>query len=76
MDKHNSILEKGGSTMLEILNKDEAHQIVDQLPPNATWDDLMQRIYVREAIERGLSDSLEGRTQDVKEVRAKFGLSE
>jgi hypothetical protein len=59
-----------------MLNKDEAHQIIDRMPPNATWDDLMRKIYVREAIERGLSDSQEGRTQDVKDVRAKFGFPE
>jgi hypothetical protein len=59
-----------------MLNKDEAHQIIEQMPPNATWDDLMQKIYLREAIEHGLSDSQEGRTEDVKDVRAKFGLPE
>lgn len=62
--------------MPEILNKDAAHQMIEQMPPNATWGDLMRKIYVREAIERGLSDSREGRTHDVKEVRAKFGLQE
>jgi len=33
-------------------------------------------IYVRQAIERGLADSKAGRTTDVKEVRAKYGLPE
>lgn len=62
--------------MAQIMKKDEAHKLIDQLPSNATWDDLMQEIYVREAIEQGLSDSKEGRTTDVKEVRAKYGLPE
>ena len=35
----------------------------------------MYKIYVRQAIEAGLEDSEAGRTIDVKEVRAKFGLS-
>jgi len=48
---------------------------LEKLPENATWDDLMYEIYVRQAIESGLSDSNAGRTTDVKEVRAKFGLS-
>jgi hypothetical protein len=39
-----------------------------------TWDDLMHEIYVRESIERGLADSKAGRTKDVREVRAKYGL--
>jgi predicted transcriptional regulator len=54
--------------------KEEAHKLVDQLPANATWDDLMHEIYVREAIERGLADSDAGLTRDVAEVRAKYGL--
>ena len=62
--------------MAQIMEKDEAHKLVDRMPPNATWDDLMQEIYVREAIEKGLSDSKEGRTTDVREVRAKYGLPE
>jgi hypothetical protein len=49
--------------------KQEAPRLVDNLPENATWDDLMYEIYVRQAIEAG-------RTLDVKEVRAKFGLSQ
>jgi predicted transcriptional regulator len=55
--------------------KQEAHRLVDNLPENATWDDLMYEIYIRQAIEAGLADSEAGRTLDVKEVRAKFGLS-
>lgn len=58
----------GDDTMARILKKDEAHKIVDRLPPNATWDDLMREIYVCQTIERGLADSEEGRTRDVKEV--------
>jgi hypothetical protein len=58
------------------LQKDEAHKLIDRMPPNATWDDLMNEIYVREVIERGLTDSNEDRTRDVKEVRAKYGLPE
>jgi predicted transcriptional regulator len=56
--------------------KQEARRLVDNLPENATWDDLMYEIYVRQAIEAGLADSEAGRTLDVKEVRAKFGLSQ
>ena len=59
-----------------LMEKDEAHKIIDRLPSNATWDDLMREIYVREAIERGLADSKEGRTKDVTEVRARYGLPE
>jgi predicted transcriptional regulator len=53
-----------------------AHGLIDRMPQQATWDDLMREIYVREAIERGLADSKAGRTKEVKEVRAKYGLPE
>ncbi|MCK5786528.1 MAG: hypothetical protein KAH54_08210 [Candidatus Sabulitectum sp.] len=54
--------------------KTEAFKIVDRLPDTATWQDLMQRIYVRLAIESGLSDSETGKTSHVREIRAKYGL--
>ena len=55
--------------------KEEARRLVDQLPDNSTWDDLMHEIYVRQAIEKGLSDSEAGRTTNVEDVREKFGLN-
>jgi len=62
--------------MTAIVVKEEAHQLVDQLPANATWDDLMHEIYVREAIEQGLEDSETGNTREVSEIRKKYGLPE
>ncbi len=62
--------------MSTVISKEEAHRLIDRMPKNATWDDLMREIYVRETIERGLSDSNSGRTREVNEVRAKYGLSE
>jgi hypothetical protein len=59
-----------------MMKKEEAHKLIDLLPVNATWEDLMHEIYVREAIEKGLSDSQSGRTKSVAEVRAKYGLPE
>lgn len=56
------------------LQKEEAHKIIDKLPHDATWDDLIREIYVRQTIEQGLEDSNSGRTKDVQEVRAKYGL--
>lgn len=57
------------------MEKEEAHKLVDRMPANATWDDLMPEIYVREVIGRGLADSVAGRTKDVNAVRTKYGLS-
>ena len=54
--------------------KKEAYHLLEKLPENATWEDLMYEIYVRQTIEAGIEDSKAERTIDVKEVRAKFGL--
>lgn len=62
--------------MSTIVSKEDAHRLIDRLPENATWDDLMHEIYVREAIEKGLEDSHAGRTKDVKEIRRQYGLPE
>jgi len=55
--------------------KQEAHRLVENLPEDATWDDLTYQIYVRQAIEARLKDSEAGQTIDVKKARARFGLS-
>jgi hypothetical protein len=49
--------------MTPVLEKDEAHRLIDRMPQGATWDDLMREIYVRETIKRGLADSNAGRDQ-------------
>lgn len=54
--------------------KKEAHRIVDHLPDDASWEDLIYRIYVRQSIEAGLRDSEAGRVETVKEVRRSYGM--
>jgi predicted transcriptional regulator len=54
--------------------KDEARKIVEGLPDDATWEELIYRLYVREGIEQGLSDADAGRTVDTATVRAELGL--
>ena len=56
--------------------KTAARQITEGLPDDATWDDLMYRVYVRQAIEAGRREAAEGQLLDVAEVRRRFGLSE
>ena len=54
--------------------KSAARELVDSLPDDATWDDLMYRVYVRQAMDAGRQDAAEGRLVDVAEVRRRFGL--
>ncbi|HVG28520.1 MAG TPA: hypothetical protein VM864_02245 [Pyrinomonadaceae bacterium] len=56
--------------------KEEARRLIEKLPDNATWDDVMHEIYVRQAVEAGLADSEAGRLTSVEDVRSKFGFSQ
>ena len=49
-------------------------RLIDRMPDNCTWDDLMYQIYVRLTIEAGVADSKSGGITAVKEVRQRFGL--
>lgn len=62
--------------MASVMTKNQAHSLVERMPENSTWDDLMHEIYVREVVEQGFADSKAGRTTDVREVRAKYGLTQ
>ena len=55
--------------------KSEAHRLIDTLPDDATWDDVMYRVYVRQCINAGVEDADAGRVADVEEVRRRFGLT-
>ena len=55
--------------------KADAHRMIDDLPDDATWDDIMDRIYVRQSIESGIKDAETNNVVDVEEVRRRFGLS-
>jgi hypothetical protein len=54
--------------------KEEARRLVENLPEDVTWDDLMYQIYVRQTIEAGLADSEANRVTEVEKVREEFGL--
>jgi len=54
--------------------KEEAKRLIERLPEDMSWEDLMHEIYVRQSIEAGLADSAAGRVSDVNAVRAKFEL--
>ena len=53
----------------------EAHRLIDALPENATWEDVMYHVYVRECVDAGIDDANAGRVIDIGEVRQQFGLT-
>jgi hypothetical protein len=52
--------------------KDEARKIVENLSDDATWDDLMYKLYVRTKIERSIKAAEEGNVTSHEEVRKRF----
>lgn len=54
--------------------RDEAHRLIDQLPDDATWDDLIYQVYVRQSVDAGLDDCRAGRLVPAAEVRRRLGL--
>jgi hypothetical protein len=54
--------------------KQQAHSLIEQLPDNCTWDDIMHQVYLILTVEAGLADSKAGRVKSVEEVRSHFDL--
>lgn len=54
--------------------KQQAHSLIEQLPDNCTWDDIMHQVYLILTVEAGLADSQAGRVKSVEEVRSQVGL--
>lgn len=52
--------------------KEAARQIIEHLPDQATWDDIMYELYVKQKIEEGLADIEAGRTVSHEEVKAEL----
>jgi len=55
--------------------KSAAARLVRSLPENASWDDLMYQIYVRQQVEAGMSDLKAGRKHSHASIRKEFGLA-
>jgi predicted transcriptional regulator len=53
--------------------KDEAIRMIARLPEEASWDDIMYRIYVTRKIEEGVKAADEGRTVPHEDVKELFG---
>lgn len=52
--------------------KEEVREILDQVPDNATLEEIQYRIYVCQKIERGLEDVKNGKTISQKEMEARM----
>ncbi len=52
--------------------KEAVRQIIDRLPDQATWDDIMYELYVKQKIEAGLKAVEEGRTIPHEEMKRRL----
>ena len=52
--------------------KEEAKNLIDNLPDQATWDDIMYEFYVKKKIAIALKAAEEGRVVSHEEVKKRF----
>ncbi|AXQ31542.1 hypothetical protein D0B54_23895 [Solimonas sp. K1W22B-7] len=54
--------------------KQQAHQLIDQLPDNATWEDVVYELALRRSIEKGLAQADAGLLVPVEDLLNSFGV--
>ena len=55
--------------------REEAQKLIDALPEETSWDDLIYQMYVRKKIAKGIEAAEQGRVAPHEEVKKQF-LSE
>jgi hypothetical protein len=65
--------DEGGKSMT-IDIKQRAHELIEALPDNTTWQDLLYAFELRADVDTGLADSKAGRLTEVEELRRDYGL--
>lgn len=52
--------------------REEAKKIIDRLPEEASWDDIIYELYVRKKIDEGIKAAEEGKLLSHEEVKRRF----
>lgn len=52
--------------------KQAAQQLIDQVPDQASWDDIMYELYVKQKLEKGLKAVDDGRTVSHEEAKRRL----
>lgn len=52
--------------------KEQAKKLIDRLPDEVTWDDIMYEFYVKKKIATGIEAAEKGRIVSHKEVKKRF----
>jgi len=56
--------------------KQAAHELIDQLPTGATWEQAVYSLQVRQDVEAGLADSEAERVMTSSELRRSMGINQ
>jgi hypothetical protein len=52
--------------------REDAKKLLESLPDEASWDDIMYEMYVRKKIDQGIIDADEGKRVSHEEVKKRF----
>jgi hypothetical protein len=52
--------------------KEQAKKVLESLPDDASWEDIMYKMYVSEKISAGLRDVNEGKVTSHEDVKKRF----
>jgi len=55
--------------------KQEAHHLIDQLPDNASWDDVAYQIELHASIEQGLKEADAGQLISQTDLEKEYDIS-
>jgi hypothetical protein len=61
--------------MATLSAKEQVRALLDVLPDDASWDDILYAASIRRSIELGLADVAAGRVVSHEDVRREFGIS-
>jgi len=56
------------------LAKDKAKKLIDKLPDQATWDDIIYELYVKQKLEGALNAAEDGHVVSQEEAKKSHGL--
>ena len=54
--------------------KQRAHEVIEAVSDDATWQELLCALELRSDVEAGLADATAGRVSDTDELRREYGL--
>ena len=58
---------------MSVTIRKKVHELADQLPLHATWDDVIEEARFRRAVEAGIAAADRGAFAEDQEVRSAFG---